>query len=174
MGKKKSLYFPSFLRWDTRVLSHTFCLLFKHIQHVTLKRSPPPPPKLDVENILLVLTLPRTRERVYIWLLSSIKKKITFLLFIFLPAKNNAMTITINWVLFKRNSFYGDIQLQGKSNTHPSTFIMRSLRVRVAKPLASLRTCSWWVKGWVSPNQFCSVPPALAVTLCYQGLNSWS
>lgn len=30
-----------------------------------------------------------------------------------------AMTITMNWVLFKRNSFYGDIQLQGKSNTHP-------------------------------------------------------
>lgn len=77
----------------------------------------------------------------------------------------------MNWVLFRRNSFYGDIQLQGKSNTYPPTFITRNLKARVAKALASLRTCSWWVKGWVSPNQFGSMHPALVVTLCYQGLN---
>lgn len=77
----------------------------------------------------------------------------------------------MNWVLFRRNSFYGDIQLQGKSNTYPPTFITRNLKARVAKAFASLRTCSWWVRGWVSPNQFGSMHPALVVTLCYQGLN---
>lgn len=162
-----------FLRWDTRVLSHTFGLLSKHIQHVTLRRSLPSPGTGYWEHSLGVNTPKDLGKGLH--LVIDLNKKNNIFTIYFSAGKNNARyNYYMNWVLFRRNSFYGDMKLQGKSNTYPPTFIMRNLKARVAKALASPRTCSWWVWGWVSPNQFGSMSPALVVTLCYQGLNSWS
>lgn len=52
------------------------------------------------------------------------------------------VTITMNWGLFKMNSFLGDNQLHGKSNMHTPVFIVKNAKARIAKLLANPRAHS--------------------------------
>lgn len=147
------------------------CLLLKHIQYVTLRRNPQ---NWMLRTTLCVLTLPRAWGKGLHLLTELNEKNSIFTIYFSTGTKLCLLSLLLLGTFQNELTLWWQPQLQGKSNMHIPIFIMRNLKARVAKPLASPRTGSWQVRSWVSPNRFYSMPPALAVTLCSQGLNAWS